>query len=45
VGNLGRDQLCVEGPLPYVDRLPREQECHGGRMLLMKELFSVRLND
>src|ERR1700722_4000226 len=24
------------------NRLPREQECHGGRMLLMKRLFSVR---
>jgi hypothetical protein len=23
-------------------RLPREQECHGGRMLLMKRLFSAR---
>ena len=25
MGNLGTDQLCVEGPLAYVDRLPREQ--------------------
>ena len=42
VGSLGSDQLWAEGPLPDVDRLPREQECHGWRILLMKRLFSVR---
>jgi hypothetical protein len=26
-------------------RLPRDQECHGGRMLFMTRLFSVRQKD
>ena len=30
---------------PKSERLPGEQECHGGRILLMKKLLSVRQKD